>query len=81
MNKRAVAASAAAIFAASAFAIAAHSETVPCRGTNTCKGQSTCKGAQAGCKGQNQCRGKVVTDANSELECAAIGGKVEKPQR
>ena len=54
MTKRTFVAAAASIFAAGAFATAAHADGgVKCHGTNACKGQSACKSATNACKGQN----------------------------
>src|SRR5258708_7634406 len=64
MNQRTFLATAAAIFAAGAFAAAAHAETIHCGGTNACKGQSACKSASNACKGQNACKGKGFTEAS-----------------
>jgi len=51
---------------------------VKCVGGNACKGQSACKSAQSDCKGQNACKGKGFVMSQSEKDCSAAGGKVEK---
>jgi hypothetical protein len=70
-------ASAAILFAIGTAASAAGAETtVKCGGINSCKGTSSCKTASSSCKGQNSCKGMGWTQAASESECAAKGGKV-----
>ncbi|HTR84735.1 MAG TPA: hypothetical protein VMI56_09660 [Reyranella sp.] len=76
MNKRTIVATAASIFAAGAFTVAAHAEGVHCGGTNACKGLSACKSASNACKGQNACKGKGFTEAKDATDCTAKGGKV-----
>jgi hypothetical protein len=51
---------------------------VKCVGGNACKGQSACKAAESSCKGQNACKGKGFVMSQSEKDCTAAGGKVEK---
>ena len=75
MTKRTLAATAAAVFAVSTFAAAAHAQ-VTCAGANACKGQSACKSANSACKGQNACKGQGWTEAANAGECTAKGGKV-----
>ena len=75
MTKRTMIATAAAVFAVSTFATAAHAD-VACTGANACKGQSACKTANSACKGQNACKGQGWTEAANAGECTAKGGKV-----
>jgi hypothetical protein len=74
MTKRTLAATAAAIFAVSTFAAAAHAD-VACPGANACKGQSACKTAASACKGQNACKGQGVVMTGSSVECTVIKSK------
>ena len=76
MTKRTHVATAAAMFAAGAFATAAHADNIKCSGANACKGTSACKSASSACKGQNACKGKGWTDAANAAECTSKGGKV-----
>ena len=76
MTKRTVFATAAAIFAASTLATAAHAAGVKCSGVNACKGQSACKMGSSACKGQNACKGQGFTEAKDAASCNAQGGKV-----
>src|SRR6266478_5248397 len=84
MTKRTVFATAAAAFAVSTFAAAAHADYT-CAGTNACKGQSACKTAAAACKGQNACKsasnackgqnackGKGWVSVGSTIECSVL---------
>ena len=75
MTKRRLAV-AAAIFAASSFAIAAHAETVKCGGVNACKGQSACKTANSPGKGQSSCKGKGLAEVSDAAACTKKGGTV-----
>lgn len=82
MQKKIVVASAAALLAASAFAVKA--QTPPsgegpgmvtskdCKGVNGCKGQSACKSASNACKGQNACKGKGWVSVSSAFECDVL---------
>ena len=74
MTKRTVFATAAAVFAVSAFAPAAFAQVV-CAGANACKGQSACKGGKSACKGMNACKGQGFIEIGSSFECAAIKSK------
>jgi hypothetical protein len=74
MTKRTVFATAAAVFAVSAFTTAAYAQ-VPCTGVNACKGQSACKSAANACKGQNACKGKGFVNAGSTIECTVLKSK------
>ena len=77
MTKRTLIASAAALFAASAFVTTAGAESaVKCSGINSCKGTSACKTASSSCKGQNSCKGQGWNQATTAGECTAKGGKV-----
>lgn len=76
MNKRTLLATAASVFAATAFATVAHAQSVHCGGTNACKGQSACKGASNACKGLNACKGQGFTPAKDGADCTAKGGKI-----
>jgi hypothetical protein len=71
MTKRTTFATAAAVFAVSTFAAAAHADVV-CAGGNACKGQSACKSTNNACKGQNACKGKGFIMAGSTFECTVI---------
>ena len=73
MTKRRLAV-AAAIFAASSFAIAAHAETVKCGGVNACKGQSACRTANSPGKGQNSCKGQGFKEM-TQKDCDAAKAK------
>jgi hypothetical protein len=74
MTKRTLAATAAAVFAVSTFAAAAHAQVV-CAGANACKGQSACKSGASSCKGQNACKGQGFVMTGSSVECTAIKSK------
>ena len=76
MTKRTLISTAAAVFAASVLATAAHADGVKCSGTNACKGQSACKMGSSACKGQNACKGQGWTETSTSLECTAKGGKI-----
>ena len=76
MTKRTIFATAAAIFAAGAFATAAHADGVKCSGANACKGQSACKMRLVACKGQNACKGQGWTETTDAISCTEQGGKV-----
>jgi len=56
----ALATTAAALFATSAFLSTANAEdvTIKCYGANACKGHGECKTSMNGCKGKNACKGK-----------------------
>jgi hypothetical protein len=71
MTKRNAFATAAAVFAVSTFAAAAHADVV-CSGANACRGKSACKTASSACKGQNACKGKGFITTGSTFECAVI---------
>jgi len=75
MDKKLFASTAAALFAATAIASAAHGQaTNKCYGVNSCKGQSACNSSRTFCKGKNACKGKGITVTGTTLECTAIGG-------
>jgi hypothetical protein len=74
MTKRTLAATAAAVFAVSTFAAAAHAQ-VACAGANACKGQSACKSASSACKGQNACKGQGFVTTGTSFECTVIKSK------
>ena len=74
MTKRTVFATAAAVFAVSTFASAAHADYT-CAGANACKGQSACKSRASSCKGQNACKGQGFVVTGSSLECTVIKSK------
>ncbi len=76
MTKRSIFATAAAVFAAGAFATAAHAEGTKCSGVNACKGTSACKTASSSCKGQNSCKGQGWTETTDAVSCTTRGGKV-----
>ena len=69
------------MFAAGAFATAAHAEGVKCSGVNSCKGTSACKTASSSCKGQNSCKGQGWTETTdvSELHRAGRQGRAVAP--
>ncbi len=76
-KRRLVIASAAALFAAGGLpAVASAEGQVKCAGINSCKGTSACKTAASSCKGQNSCKGLGWSEATSESDCNAKGGKV-----
>jgi len=81
MQKKIIAAGAAALFAASTFGAGAQTIQSPthgtgatkdCKGVNACKGQSACKSANNACKGQNACKGKGWLSVNNAIECQAL---------
>src|SRR5258707_13190498 len=74
MTKRTVFATAAAVFAVSTFAAAAHADYT-CAGANACKGQSACKSGASSCKGQNACKGQGFVVTATSLECTAMRSK------
>jgi hypothetical protein len=74
MTKRTVFATAAAAFAVSTFAAAAHADYT-CTGANACKGQSACKSGASACKGQNACKGQGFVMTGNSLECTVIKSK------
>ena len=78
MTRKALVATATAIFAAGGLVTAAHGQTasVKCSGVNSCKGTSACKTASSACKGQNSCKGQGWTEAANAGECTSKGGKV-----
>lgn len=71
-----LAASAAALFAASVGQIARADEAVKCSGVNSCKGTSSCKTSLSSCKGKNSCKGMGWITVSSSKECTSKGGKV-----
>ncbi len=75
MNKKAIVATAAAVFAAGTFVATSASAKVQCPGANACKGQSACKSSANACKGQNACKGKGFTETTTSIECQAIKSK------
>ncbi len=78
MNRKALVATATAIFAAGSLVTAAQGQaaSVKCSGVNSCKGTSACKTASSACKGQNSCKGLGWTEATNAAECISKGGKV-----
>ena len=79
MTKRALLiVSAAALFAAGTLVstASAQQQAVKCSGINSCKGTSSCKTALNSCKGKNSCKGMGWTEAASQGECVAKGGKI-----
>nr|UXE45121.1 hypothetical protein Hi04_10k_c4321_00020 [uncultured bacterium] len=81
MQKKIIAVSAAALFAASTFGASAQTIQSPsgsgmvnkdCKGVNACKGQSACKSATNACKGQNSCKGKGWLSVGSTVECTVL---------
>ena len=70
-----LAASAAALFAASTLSTARADEAVKCSGINSCKGTSLCKTALSSCKGKNSCKGMGWITVSSAGECTSKGGK------
>jgi hypothetical protein len=78
MTRKALVATATAIFAAGTLVSAAHGQaaSVKCSGVNSCKGTSACKTASSACKGQNSCKGQGWTEAANAAECTSKGGKV-----
>lgn len=69
MQIKTVVATAAVVFAASAFSASAQYASKDCKGVNACKGQGSCKSATNACKGQNACKGKGWTSVSSTAEC------------
>lgn len=78
MTRKALVATATAIFATGSLVTAAHGQAagVKCSGVNSCKGTSACKTASSACKGQNSCKGQGWTEAANAGECTSKGGKV-----
>jgi uncharacterized membrane protein len=78
MSKRAfIAATAAALFAASGIVVVASAEgDVKCSGVNSCKGTSSCATANSSCKGMNSCKGQGWSEVKTSQECTSKGGKV-----
>jgi hypothetical protein len=85
MQTKTILATAAAVFAASAFTVAnAQTPSSPsgagmtskdCKGVNACKGQSECKSATNSCKGQNACKGKGWVSVKTAVECTVLQSK------
>ena len=85
MQTKTIIATAAAMFAASAFTVAnAQTPASPtghgiaskdCKGVNACKGQSACKSSANACKGQNSCKGKGWLPVSSAMECTVLQSK------
>lgn len=76
MTRKALIATATAIFAAGSFATTAQAAGVKCTGVNSCKGTSACKTATSACKGQNACKGQGWTETTDVISCTTRGGKV-----
>ena len=70
MVSAALATTAAALFATSAFISTASAEDVKikCYGANACKGHSECKTSMNGCKGKKACKGKGF-ESMTEAAC------------
>lgn len=80
LNKIALAAATAALFAG-AMAPVAHAEEaagVKCQGINSCKGTSKCGTATTSCAGQNACKGQGWIVVASAEECTKQGGTVKQ---
>jgi uncharacterized membrane protein len=80
LNKFAIAAATAALFAG-AVAPMAHAEEaqgVKCQGINSCKGQSKCATASTSCAGHNACKGQGWVVVSSAEECTKQGGTVKQ---
>ena len=80
LNKIALAAATAALFAG-AMAPVAHAEEaagVKCQGINSCKGTSKCATATTSCSGQNACKGQGWIVVASAEECTKQGGTVKE---
>ena len=80
MNRKTLAATASAIFAAG-IVTTAQAQTaggVKCVGINSCKGTSACKSANSSCKGMNSCKGQGWTVTSDVISCTTRGGKVEQ---
>jgi uncharacterized membrane protein len=80
LNKIALAAATAALFAG-AIAPLAHAEEaagVKCQGINSCKGTSKCATATTSCSGQNACKGQGWIVVASAEECTKQGGTVKE---
>jgi len=75
MTRKALIATATAIFAAGSFATTAQAG-VKCTGVNSCKGTSACKTATSACKGQNDCKGQGWTETTDANTCTTQGGKI-----
>ena len=79
MVSAALATTAAALFASSAFvstASAADEEVkIKCYGANACKGNGQCKTSMNGCKGKNACKGKGFEEM-AEKACVEKLGRV-----
>ena len=74
MTRKALTATAAAIFAAGIVTAAQAQQGggVKCTGVNSCKGTSACKTANSACKGQNACKGQGWVSVGSALECTVL---------